>query len=42
MARALSGEGWNAIFTLCGGHVMSIDAGCRQEGVMKGHPSRDM
>jgi len=42
VARALSAEGVDTIFTLCGGHVMPIYEGCRQEGVMKGHPSRDM
>ncbi len=33
MARALSAEGVDTIFTLCGGHVMPIYEGCRQEGV---------
>ena len=33
VARALSAEGVDTIFTLCGGHVMPIYEGCRQEGV---------
>ncbi|MGZ8694508.1 MAG: thiamine pyrophosphate-binding protein [Gaiellaceae bacterium] len=33
VARALAAEGIDTIFTLCGGHVMPIYEGCRQEGV---------
>lgn len=33
MARALRAEGVPFIFTLCGGHVMSIYGGCLDEGI---------
>lgn len=32
-ARAIAAEGVDAIFTLCGGHVMPIYEGCRHEGI---------
>ena len=32
-AQAIAAEGVDAIFTLCGGHVMPIYEGCRLEGV---------
>lgn len=32
-ARAIAAEGVDAVFTLCGGHVMPIYEGCRIEGV---------
>src|ERR671930_235788 len=32
-ARAIKAEGVDAIFTLCGGHVMPIYEGCRHEGI---------
>jgi acetolactate synthase I/II/III large subunit len=33
VAQALLAEGLDAVFTLCGGHVMPIYEGCRLEGV---------
>jgi len=33
VAQALKAEGVDAIFTLCGGHVMPVYEGCRLEGV---------
>ena len=33
MARALKAEGVEAIFTLCGGHIIDIYDGCLDEGI---------
>jgi acetolactate synthase-1/2/3 large subunit len=33
VAQALAAEGVDAVFTLCGGHVMPIYEGCRLEGI---------
>src|SRR2546423_7934927 len=33
VARALKREGVSSVFTLCGGHVMSIYDGCLDEGI---------
>src|ERR1700687_1953791 len=33
VARALKAEGIEAIFTLCGGHVIDIYDGCTDEGI---------
>src|SRR2546422_6276382 len=33
VARALKREGVSFVFTLCGGHVMSIYDGCLDEGI---------
>jgi hypothetical protein len=33
VARALKAEGVEAIFTLCGGHIIDIDDGCLDEGI---------
>ena len=33
MARALKAEGVEAIFTLCGGHIIDIYDGCFDEGI---------
>ncbi len=33
VARALKREGVSHVFTLCGGHVMSIYDGCLDEGI---------
>lgn len=32
-ARAIAAEGVDAVFTLCGGHLIPLYEGCRQEGV---------
>ena len=34
VARALKAEGVEAIFTLCGGHIIDIYNGCLDEGVV--------
>jgi acetolactate synthase-1/2/3 large subunit len=33
VAQALAAEGVDAVFTLCGGHVMPVYEGCRLEGI---------
>src|SRR5262249_28276392 len=33
VARALREQGVSCVFTLCGGHIMSIYDGCRDEGI---------
>src|SRR5438067_13824762 len=33
VARALKAEGIEAIFTLCGGHIMDVYDGCVAEGI---------
>ena len=33
VARALAKEGVQFVFTLCGGHIMSIYDGCIDEGI---------
>src|SRR3954464_9819515 len=33
VARALKAEGIEAIFTLCGGHIMDVYDGCLAEGI---------
>ena len=33
VAKALKNEGIDAIFTLCGGHIIDIYDGCLDEGI---------
>ena len=33
VAKALKNEGVDAIFTLCGGHIIDIYDGCIEEGI---------